>query len=46
MNKQIFKSRNEGISYISPSVAVLEMSVEGVLCSSTTEDNDIIDGEW
>lgn len=32
--------------YVSPSLSVLELFPEGILCESVTEDNDIIDGEW
>lgn len=32
--------------YVSPSLNVLELFPEGILCESVTEDNDIIDGEW
>ena len=32
--------------YISPTVQVLELYSEGVLCNSVTEDLEFEDGEW
>ena len=32
--------------YMSPSVQVLELYSEGVLCNSVTEDLEFEDGEW
>ena len=33
-------------TYESPSMSVIDINSEGVLCSSFTEDNEYIDGEW
>lgn len=32
--------------YVYPEIEVIELYSEGVLCDSTMEDNDIVDGEW
>ena len=32
--------------YMSPTVQVLELYSEGVLCNSVTEDLEFDDGEW
>ena len=32
--------------YESPQILMLELYSEGILCSSGTEDNEYIDGEW
>lgn len=32
--------------YDSPQLMILELYAEGVFCSSATEDNEFIDGEW
>jgi hypothetical protein len=32
--------------YMSPTVQVLELYSEGVLCNSVTEDLEFEDGEW
>ena len=33
-------------NYLSPTVQVLELYSEGVLCNSVTEDLEFEDGEW
>lgn len=33
-------------NYMSPTVQVLELYSEGVLCNSVTEDLEFEDGEW
>ena len=38
----VFNSQTGTFNYVSPSVSVLEITVEGVLCESYSEE----DGEW
>ena len=33
-------------TYLSPELEVVELDQEGLLCSSSMEDNEIVDGEW
>ena len=38
--------QDERERYVSPSLNVLELFPEGILCESVTEDNEYVDGEW
>ena len=44
MNDMLIKMM--GRNYVSPAVEVQEFYSEGILCQSTTEDVDFVDGEW
>lgn len=46
MKKLIENFEMENAAYASPMMAVLEISPEGVLCGSGTEDIEFLDGEW